>query len=143
VYEHNRTADMLNNVDVVVIIPPKGNKQNESIPSIRGLYQFRTTYAEDGESRIIHYREVACWCPFCIKSDYINCLVQSRWESLNLVASPKQKQLRKCSVCNQAGHNKSKCLTVGTNNTVTAGGGSFNYDTDSSTSESNDHVNDA
>ena len=93
---------MLANPDVVVIVEPKGDKENDSIPGIRGLYRLRATGIEK-DTRIIQYREVACWCPYCIQSDYSNCLVQSRWESINLDAASKPKRITKCSVCKLPG----------------------------------------
>ena len=63
--------------NVVLIREPKGDKDNDSIPGIRGIYQLRTT----GDTRTIQYREVACWCPSCIMTDYDKFLVKSKWIS--------------------------------------------------------------
>ena len=96
--------------NVVLIREPKGDKDNDSIPGIRGIYQLRTT----GDTRTIQYREVACWCPSCIMSDYDKCLVKSQWTSVTLDAgTSKPKRTNKCSVCKQPGHNKNSLLCVG------------------------------
>jgi hypothetical protein len=109
-YEQSLTTEMHADPNVVVIREPKGNKDNASIPGIRGIYQLRAF----GDNRSIQYREVACWCPNCIMSNYDNCLVESKWITAILDAgTSKPKRISKCSVCKQAGHNKNSPLCIG------------------------------
>ena len=109
-YETCLTSEMSNNPNVVVIRESNGDKNNDSIPGICGIYQLRTV----GDTRTIQYREVACWCPSCILSDYNNCLVESKLISAILDAGiSKPKRTNKCSVCKQPGHNKKSSLCVG------------------------------
>ena len=109
-YEVSLTSEMRADPNVVVIRPPNGDKDNDSIPGIRSIYQLRTF----GDKRSIEFRQVACWCPRCIVSDYDNCLVESKWISVDLDAgTSKPKRINKCSVCKQPGHNKKSILCVG------------------------------
>ena len=73
---------------VVLVQPPMGSRVDREVKAIPGIikpgvYQFRVTN-DHPSGTILMYRDRPCWCANCVKSDYVNCLSQCEWTSINL-----------------------------------------------------------
>lgn len=116
VHEKDVTVDMRACDDgVVFMLTPQGDKENKPIPGIRGIYQLKVQI-ETSTSRLLSYRECACWCRYCVVGDYANCVVSSRWINIDLSSTRNNKDVastpRRCSRCGEPGHNIKSCKVV-------------------------------
>ena len=73
---------------IVLVQQPMVSRVDREVVAIPGIikpgvYQFSFT----GDSRILNYRAVPCWCANCVKSEYDACLsgvTGTKWKQLNL-----------------------------------------------------------